>query len=74
VNSNNLKRVRMEIGISVSELARRTKLSRLTISNIENCNSNPTATTMKIICQVLHKSPSEIFFDQRVNRELQNEY
>lgn len=70
---NKLKEVRLERGISISELARRAKLNRITISNIENRESNPTQTTIAAICDVLNRDPSEIFFTESVNRELQKE-
>lgn len=68
---NKLKEVRLERGISISELARRTNLSRVTINNIEKGYSNPTQKTMLAICRELDKSMNEIFFTQYVNHELQ---
>ncbi|MEH7356804.1 helix-turn-helix transcriptional regulator [Neobacillus drentensis] len=71
MNSNKLKMVRKEIGMSTSELARRSNLSRMTINNVEKGKSNPTASTIKLICDALNKNPTEIFFGEFVNRELQ---
>jgi len=59
--NNNLKEMRTEQGMSVSELARRTNLSRTAIINIENGESNPLATTMYSISVALDKKVSEIF-------------
>lgn len=67
--NNTLKEVRMERGMSVSELARRTGLSRPTIIDIENEKSNPLATTMYAISQALDKKVSEIFFSPSVIQE-----
>jgi DNA-binding XRE family transcriptional regulator len=51
----------MERGMSVSELARRTGLSRATIIDIENNRSDPRVQTVKRICSVLKEKPN-IFF------------
>ena len=69
--SNNLRVVRKEIGMSTSELARRSTLSRMTITNVEKGKSNPTASTIKLICDALSKSPTEIFFGETVNHDIQ---
>lgn len=66
--SNKLKKARTERGMSVSELARRSNLSRITISKIENGLSNPTVATVSAICKELNKNPNEIFFGVSVNR------
>lgn len=69
MNSNKLKESRIERGISISELARRADLHRITVSNIENGYSDPSISTVSAICKVLEKSPSEIFFETFVNHE-----
>ncbi|WP_100400610.1 helix-turn-helix transcriptional regulator [Bacillus sp. FJAT-44742] len=71
MNSNRLKEARTKRGMSISELARRTKLNRITISKIENGLSNPTVTTVSVICKELSKNPSDIFFSNIVNHEEQ---
>ncbi|WP_103108816.1 helix-turn-helix transcriptional regulator [Brevibacillus reuszeri] len=60
--SNRLREVRKEIGMSISELARRAKTSRQTITNIELYGQVPNGLLMIIICEVLKKEPKEIFF------------
>lgn len=70
---NNLKSIRTQRGITISELARRAKLNRITISNIENGKSNPTVSTVVAICKVLNKDPKEIFFSDCVYHEIQGE-
>lgn len=70
---NKLKEIRTERGMSVTELARRTNLSRLTITNIEKGLSNPTVTTVLSISNVLNKNPHDIFFTQNVNRDVQED-
>lgn len=67
---NELKRIRTERGMSISELARRSGVSRITVSDIESGESNPTVKTIKSICKVLDKSPAEIFFTSNVNQSL----
>ena len=62
MNYNNLKDIRIEIGMSIAELSRRSKVSRVTISKIENGESNPTIKTIVALSKVLKKSPNEIFF------------
>lgn len=71
MNYNNLKDIRIEIGMSIAELSRRSKVSRVTISKIENGESNPTIKTIVALSKVLKKSPNEIFFNVSVNHELQ---
>ena len=71
--NNNLKEIRKERGMSISELARRSKMSRVAITNIENGKSNPLASSMYFISAALDKDVSEIFFDPSVNHELQRE-
>jgi len=59
---NRLKEIRIQRGMTISELARRSELSRITISNIENKKSNPTQSTIVAISSALGKNPTEIFF------------
>lgn len=69
MNNNNLKVVRKERGISITELARRSNLSRITVSNVEKGYTNPTVSTVSAICNALDKNPNDIFFDVVVNHE-----
>ena len=59
--------------MSVSELARRTGLSRVAITNIENGKSNPLASSMYSISLALNKKVSDIFFNPGVIQELQKQ-
>jgi DNA-binding XRE family transcriptional regulator len=61
MNSNKLREVRQEIGMSLSELARRAKSSRQTITNIELKGQIPNGLLMIAICEVVKKDPKEIF-------------
>lgn len=70
--NNNLRVIRQKQGISISELSRRTKISRTTITSIEKGNSNPKASTMFAISKELKKRVGEIFFETSVNHELQS--
>lgn len=69
---NNLRKVRQGVGISVSELARRSNTSRQTITNIELRGQDPSATLALAIAKVLKTDPYEIFFTHDVIHELQN--
>lgn len=71
--SNNLKKQRLERGMSISELARRSKLNRMTIYNIENQKVIPNLETAMAISSILGNKIDEIFFTQLVNHELQME-
>ncbi|WP_144527195.1 helix-turn-helix transcriptional regulator [Bacillus pumilus] len=61
---NRLREIRKDIGMSISELARRTELSRANITNIELHGQEPSGFTMLRIASVLQKDPREIFFEQ----------
>jgi DNA-binding XRE family transcriptional regulator len=65
--NNKLREIRKEIGMSISELARRAKASRQTITNIELYGQVPNGLLMISICDVLRKEPKEIFFDADVS-------
>ncbi len=64
--NNKLREVRKEVGMPVSELARRVKTSRQTITNIELYGQVPNGLLMIAICDVLKKNPKEIFFVNNV--------
>ena len=62
----------MDRGMSISELSRRTGLSRVTIADIENGKSDPKVKTALKICKALNEDPNDIFFNVIVNQELQS--
>ena len=70
---NKLKEIRTDRGMSITELARRSKLSRITVSNIENGLSNPTVSTVSAISEALGKNPVDIFFAPVVKRDVQTD-
>jgi DNA-binding XRE family transcriptional regulator len=70
--SNKVKKMRVERGMSATELARRSKISRMTVSNIESFNVIPNLETALAISSVLEKDIGAIFFTLDVNRELQS--
>lgn len=70
MNYNKLKEVRKSTGMSIAELSRRSKVSRVTITKIENGKSNPTINTVTALSKGLRKQPGEIFFEVGVNHEL----
>lgn len=59
---NNLKQARAENGLSQSELAEMTGVSRNTISSIETGQFNPTAKLALILCIALDKKFEELFY------------
>jgi DNA-binding XRE family transcriptional regulator len=71
--NNRLREIREEIGMSVSELARRVKTSRQTITNIELHGQEPSGTLVMNISEALKKDPREIFFTQGVKHVKQQE-
>lgn len=70
---NKLKDIRLDVGMSVSELARRAKTSRQTIHAIEN-NSRKSikGDLMFRIADALKRDEREIFFDCGVLHEEQS--
>ncbi len=64
--NNKLREIREDIGMSVSELARRSKTSRQTITNIELHGQEPSGLLVITISESLKKDPREIFFRQSV--------
>jgi len=69
--SNKLKEIRLKRGITISELARRTCLNRMTITNIENKKVVPGLESAILISKELDIQIDDIFFEIHVNHELQ---
>lgn len=61
--SNKLREFRIEVGMTLSELARRCKTSRQTVTNIELYGQVPNGLLMLKISEVLKKDPKVIFFN-----------
>lgn len=59
---NNLKKVRVEKGMSQQKLADLIGVSRNTISSIETRQFNPTAKLALILCVALDKKFEELFY------------
>lgn len=72
-NKNELRKIRKEVGMSLSELARRSKTSRQTITNIELKGQEPSVTLALRIARVLKRDPYDIFFNDFVIQSLQKE-
>lgn len=70
--SNNLREIRKDIGMPISELARRTDTSRQTITNIELHGQEPSVTLALKIAKELCRDPYDIFFTTNVIQGLQN--
>ena len=64
--NNKLQIVRKEQGMSITELSRRSGLSRNAIYDIESGRTNPLGTTMYELSRALNKRVSEIFFNEDV--------
>ena len=62
VLKNNLKKIRMEKGLSQAQLADMVGVSRNTISSIETGQFNPTAKLALILCIALDKRFEDIFY------------
>lgn len=71
--SNKLREAREKYGMSVSELARRSGVSRQTITNIELHGQVPSSKTAFIIAKTLKLDPRDIFFTNDVIHGLQKE-
>lgn len=71
--NNNLRKVRQNTGMSISELARRTKTSRQTITNIELNGQEPSVILGLRIAEALNKDIRDIFFTDDVIQGLQIE-
>lgn len=68
---NKLREIRQNIGMSVSELARRSNTSRQTITNIELHGQVPSGAMMLTISTALNRDPRDIFFTVVVIQGLQ---
>ena len=62
VLKNNLKKTRMEKGLSQQDLADMVGVSRNTISSIETGQFSPTAKLALVICIALEKKFEELFY------------
>lgn len=60
--NNRLREIREDIGMSVSELARRVKASRQTITKIELHGQEPSGLLVIEISEALKRDPRDIFF------------
>jgi len=70
---NKLKEIRTDIGMSISELARRSNTSRQTIHAIESgTRKNINGSLMFAIADALKRDEREIFFKQDVTHEGQS--
>ena len=59
---NNIKAIRIELGLSQSQLAEMVGVSRNTISSIETGQFSPTAKLALVICIALEKKFEDLFF------------
>lgn len=70
--NNRLRDIRQDRGMSVAELARRSKTTRQTITNIELNGQEPSGLLLITISEALEKDPRDIFFKTSVTHVHQN--
>lgn len=58
--ARNVRRVRDQRSLSLSELARRSRIAKATLSAIENGNGNPTVTTLRSLARALRVPVAEL--------------
>lgn len=56
-----IKKTRQEKGLSAAEFGRRAFLERSHIARLEGGNTNPTATTLRMVCKALKIEFDELF-------------
>lgn len=69
MKNNKVREVRREIGMPLSELARRTGTSRETMTKIELSGRVPNGMLLLAISNVLKIDPRELFFASDVNHD-----
>lgn len=62
---HNMKRIRMEQGLSLRALSERSGVSMRQLARIENMESDPTYTTMQKIAWGLRKEVWQVFEEQK---------
>lgn len=70
--NNRVREVREEIGMSVSELARRANTSRQTLTKIELHGHKPNGILILSLSEALNRDPRDIFFLNSVTHVQQN--
>lgn len=70
--NNKLREIREDVGMSVAELARRSKTTRQTITSIELHGQEPRGLLVITISAALKKDPREIFFANDVTHVKQS--
>lgn len=56
-----IKKVRQEKGLSAAEFGRRAFMERSHVARLEGGNTNPTATTLQMVCKALDIEFEELF-------------
>lgn len=67
MNSNNMKKRRKELGLSMKDLSFKTHISERYLYFIENGQKNPSLKNAKVISTSLESSIEDIFFDKNKN-------
>ncbi|MCP1144870.1 helix-turn-helix transcriptional regulator [Lysinibacillus endophyticus] len=69
---NRVKEIRNRRGMSISELARRTNLSRMTIINVEEGKLIPNMKTAYLISKELERNWEEIFYPTNIDTVIES--
>ena len=56
-----IKKIREEKGVKAAEFGRRAFMERSHVARLEAGNTNPTATTLRIVCKALEIELDELF-------------
>lgn len=67
MNSNNMKKRRTELGLSMKDLSFKTHISERYLYFIENGQKNPSLKNAKVISTSLESSIEDIFFSKNKN-------
>ncbi|MGN5893784.1 helix-turn-helix transcriptional regulator [Staphylococcus simulans] len=70
--NNKIKKIRISKGITITQLSKKTGLSRNAIYKLEDGNTNPSLETIRKVSYGLGETPSKIF-NLNVIQELQKE-
>lgn len=59
--ADSLRRLRQQEGLSQAEMARRLRISRLTLRRLEDGSHNPTLRVLDQLCRTLRCHPGDLF-------------
>lgn len=62
-----IKKIREEKGIKAAEFGRRAFMERSHVARLEGGHTNPTATTLRLVCKALEIELDELFKDFKLD-------